>query len=282
MIGAKRPARVVAALFLLGGAILVASCADPDALHRAAGSGNVALVADMIYQGADLNEKDKSGKAPLHHAAQSSQQEVVRLLIKHGADIEARDGSGTTPLHRAAGYGGQEVARLLIAEGAAIEARDRSGGTPLHWAASCNEQEAARLLIAEGATIEARDKNDRTPLHWATGGDIHSDIYHPCDFFLFFFSSEPIVYGEEIIPYLVAEGADVNARDKRGQTPLHSSVFHDRYRSVLLLIAEGADIEAKDMEGKTPLDISIAQKSRDGIRRDSVIIDILLTAQAKK
>ena len=50
---------------------------------------------------------------------------------------------------------------------------------------------------------------------------------------------------------LIAEGADVNAKNIFGETPLHwvSSVEMAR-----LLIAVGADIEAKDNSGKTPLD----------------------------
>jgi hypothetical protein len=52
---------------------------------------------------------------------------------------------------------------------------------------------------------------------------------------------------------LLARGADVNARDKSGMTPLHFAVKVDHRDMVDFLVAKGADINAKDNEGKTPL-----------------------------
>ena len=53
----------------------------------------------------------------------------------------------------------------------------------------------------------------------------------------------------------IADGADVNAKTKRGWTPLHSAADRGRKEIVELLIAEGADVHAKDHKGRTPLDM---------------------------
>ena len=47
--------------------------------------------------------------------------------------------------------------------------------------------------------------------------------------------------------------ADVNAKDKRGETPLHVALYHHRMEVAKLLIENGADVNAKDNEGKTTL-----------------------------
>jgi ankyrin repeat protein len=55
---------------------------------------------------------------------------------------------------------------------------------------------------------------------------------------------------------LLDHGADANARDGAGQTPLHyAAIWNGRMETTRLLIARGADINVnvKDNEGMTPL-----------------------------
>ena len=64
---------------------------------------------------------------------------------------------------------------------------------------------------------------------------------------------------EEIAELLIAiKGADVNAKDKRGQTPLLSAAVGGHKEIAELLIGKGADVNAKIVsgpkQGSTPLD----------------------------
>ena len=52
---------------------------------------------------------------------------------------------------------------------------------------------------------------------------------------------------------LVKHGANVNAKDDTGETPLHVAAFLSRASSVEALLAARADPNARDRLGKTPL-----------------------------
>ena len=53
---------------------------------------------------------------------------------------------------------------------------------------------------------------------------------------------------------LITGGADVNARDENRQTPLHfGTINYNSLHLIISLISHGADINAKDNEGKTAL-----------------------------
>lgn len=52
---------------------------------------------------------------------------------------------------------------------------------------------------------------------------------------------------------LLDTGADVNASNNYGRTPLHEAAWNDNTAVAELLIAKGADVNAADGDGKTPL-----------------------------
>ena len=64
----------------------------------------------------------------------------------------------------------------------------------------------------------------------------------------------------------LAAGTDVNAKDKRGRTPLYWAAVGDHNEIAELLIAKGADVNAKNKDGDTPLDEAIS-KTADLLRK---------------
>lgn len=55
-----------------------------------------------------------------------------------------------------------------------------------------------------------------------------------------------------IVKVLIEHGADINARDDTGFTPLHWAVGRNAPETARLLVESGADVNAKTNEGKTP------------------------------
>jgi hypothetical protein len=67
----------------------------------------------------------------------------------------------------------------------------------------------------------------------------------------------------EKVKRLLNEGADVNAKNKYGQTPLHWAATWGHLDIVKLLVDRGADINAKDEDGETPLHWAAANDHLD-------------------
>ncbi len=60
-----------------------------------------------------------------------------------------------------------------------------------------------------------------------------------------------------LIRALIADGADVNTRDDKGQTPLIIAIRHRQLRAAAELIAAGASLNVETRSGWTPLSVAV-------------------------
>jgi ankyrin repeat protein len=65
-----------------------------------------------------------------------------------------------------------------------------------------------------------------------------------------------------IAKLLLERGADVGAKDEYGQTPLHYASANNYIELAKLLIDAGADVEATDKWERTPLNVAGSDKMR--------------------
>jgi hypothetical protein len=120
-------------------------------LHRAARTGDVALLQARMRQGASPDTRDKEGHTPLMDAVAAGQLSSMRLLIAHKADVNIRANDGQTPLIEAAAEGRLDAAKLLVESGADLNIVSRGWGSALKTAERTGNSDVAAMLLQAGA-----------------------------------------------------------------------------------------------------------------------------------
>jgi ankyrin repeat protein len=128
------------------------------ALHRAALDGELAAVADILANGADVNETLANGMSALSYALRRHRLNVAHLLVDSGADVNCVDAE-IPPLHDAASLGDLILIDKMLERGANIHARDRRHGLTVLMRS--NSEHVVRLLVQRGARIEDRNSVGR-------------------------------------------------------------------------------------------------------------------------
>jgi ankyrin repeat protein len=165
---------------------------------------------------------------PLHDAAHDGDVEKVSGLIDEGVAMDVLSDNGETPLNLAILGGQLAVVDLLIEKGADFRARNSGGFTALHAAAYVGDVDTASKLLGKGANVnDQENKAEVTPLSVA--------------------AEEGHV---EMARVLVEHGADLEAVERNGYTPLSRALWRDQKEVVSLLHESGAACQPIGILGK--------------------------------
>lgn len=255
------------------------------ALHFAARVGDAELVDLLLAAGADVNAANRYGQAPLHIAMRQRHASLVERLLGAGANAAQADGSGEPALLIATRLGARDIVELLLAHGAEVDIRDVHYGQSALMLAVRNENTAlvARLLDA-GADVNARslagEEQPRVlpgdvPVGTSQGVGINRSglpdrgMRYPITGM-----KTPLLYATragnlELVRMLVEAGADIEAADANGITPLIDAIINysvvsmkrapqsDHFRIAHYLVEAGANVNAQDWYGQTPLWVAV-------------------------
>jgi ankyrin repeat protein len=176
----------------------------------------------------------------LIEAVDSGKLQDAKRLLKAGADADARvdvgksvwrlyNDNGKTALMLAARHGRTGICALLVGNGAEVNAKEKERGikTALMEAACSRHIGTCRFLIEKGADVNARDDESYTLLmrvsNWVRGSKVHR--------------------------ILVDSGADVKAKNSRGENALIFALMAGHADAAKLLIRKGADVNVKSGGG---------------------------------
>jgi hypothetical protein len=122
-----------------------------------------------------------------------------------------------------------------------------AGDTALHMAAAAFRRHVAALLVEHGADCRARNRRGAEPLHYAADAN----------------RWDPTAQAETL-EYLISAGADPNALDSSGVSPLHRAVRTRSLAAVRALVDGGADVRRPNKTGATPLHLAVQTTGRGG------------------
>ena len=179
-----------------------------------------------------------AGFTSLHHASGGGHMSEVKALIAAGADVNAKDEDGHTPLHRASINGHAGAIKILLAAGADMNAKSKHGFTPLYAATINGHAGAVELLKAAGANMDAKGIDDLTDYAVSLGAKGLAWISTPFHAYM-------------VIKLLLILAVCASATYQ--ERPLHEASREGHVFMVKLLLDAGADVNAKDNEGFTPL-----------------------------
>ena len=120
-----------------------------------------------------------------------------------------------------------------------------AGDTALHMAAAGFRWKIVQDLLNLGADCSAKNRRGAEPLHYASDANIWN-------------SSAQVT----TIECLIRAGANPNAVDKNGVTPLHRAVRTRSAAAVEALLASGAEPRLKNKSGSTPLHLAVQNTGR--------------------
>jgi hypothetical protein len=130
------------------------------------------------------------------------------------------------------------------------------GDTALHLAAAGYRVEIARLLLEAGAdSNSAANHRQGRPLHYAADGYINGPAWD---------AKRQV----KTIRCLLDAGAEINAQDKNGATPLHRAVRTRCAEAVKCLLEAGCDPARKNKPGSTPFHLAVQDTGRGGSGSD--------------
>lgn len=160
--------------------------------------------------------RDESGRSAVRAALYAHKQDVADALLEAGPELDVFDAAAAGDVDR--------LAELLDADPDLIGTWSEDGYSPLHFAAYFSRGAAVRLLLDRGADVGAVARNDTKvqPLH-----------------------SGVAARSRQVVAALLLAGADVNARQQDGLTPLLAAEEQEpEGEMVRLLMDHGAEESA--------------------------------------
>lgn len=262
------------------------------ALHIAAEQGHRKIIRTLLHNRMNSRTANEQGLTALQLAVGTRHDEaIVPLLIKSRFDMDVQNTiTGNTALHYAIEFRRPRILQFLLEKGASTNILNRSGMTVLQLACKVDNCEAISMLLERGANSEGRSSHGDTALHIAAkeGNWIAFDllITGSADINSWGGTGESLLHKQArsgrsvaIASHLLERGANLEACNAQGYTPLQCSALAGNKLMFLFLMREGANLGAHTAKGETVLHVvpAVNQDCLDILR---VILDLKFNPNA--
>ncbi|MDR2095234.1 MAG: ankyrin repeat domain-containing protein [Treponema sp.] len=284
---------IIGALLAGGADVSIRNIEGKTPLYLAVETDRTEHIPLLLGYKADIFAADNRGLTPFEKALREKRTTLNALITPE--TVLHSDTDGNTVLHRAVkNSAGAEIIGFILDQGAPVNARNKEGDTSLHLAIRQNEEAAGSLLIARNADIFAPNVKGHTPLllSFFPDGNISLTKSTVQDIRVWMLTPQTLSARDSVgntalhyaaqwkldrdIPLIVEKGADTEAVNATGETPLFIAVKNDSASTVSTLIASGARLTSRDILGNTSLHAAVrwnAQKAAGELIRQGIEVN---------
>lgn len=233
-------------------------------LMHASETGCKHIVEFLIEAGANINAVDIDGETALLKSCGKPNHEVTNILINAGANVNLKNSRGKTPLYMASIHSNDTpIVQKLIDKGARLDLTTNDGLSALHIASQQGNKDTVAILVNAGANVDLVTTDTKeTPLHLVCARNVDFELQD----YTVTSQIEDMATIErkkllETAKILIANTADIDAVDSKGETALFKACKNGHADIVKALLSAGATLEGLHKEGELSSEISPKMKS---------------------
>jgi ankyrin repeat protein len=226
----------------------------------------------LLIQGFNVNYKDEKGRTAIFYC---KDKKTFNLLTSYGAKINLKDDTGRTllqhyiNLYNSQGFkdfkndfktGIKDIIELLLSYGVDVNMTDENDETALSLilkSSYCDHAlDVFKILIKYGADCKSKTISNRTTIMTAAQNKNCNTL--------------------EFIKYLISNGADLFAIDKKGNNALFYATETENIDLIKYLLSKGLDPNLVNKDGKNVINNTIKNGTRN-INKNSEVVHLLVS-----
>ncbi|MFK7972503.1 MAG: ankyrin repeat domain-containing protein [Bacteroidia bacterium] len=215
-------------------------------------NGKLDFIDALIEKGADVNivNRDALARTPIIDAGEGDNPQIVNKLIEAGADVNFQDANGDHALNRACVKGSYEIVKILLKAGSRTDLKSDQADHSITIVQHGWHDHLLDLFVAERKGLHVSTKEEDRLLLSLDRGEL--------DYFKSAIKKELVETTDEagttllgiaaaknyegIVSILLDLGADIDAINPGGQTPLARAAYYGNTAIVKQLLKAGANV----------------------------------------
>ena len=220
---------------------------------------NTSYESQNFYPKKTFTSQDKANNSVLHMALEHTDQDLFTYIVKHAKPYinECLNNNKETPLHTSIIIKKDQYTRILIEHMPDVNTFDQAGYTPLMHACKNNNLEIIDDLINHNADVDIKNKNHISAITISINNPtIFKRLIPSSDDMEHLFIESCRANITEICKALT-NPKYINKRDQHKSTALHYAILNNNIKLTQHLLDNGADVNIKDKDGNTALHLSL-------------------------